>query len=195
METARPAPRRFASGDAQALAAYRSEPEVSRYQGPGSRRCRWRRPSGWWPSSRSAIPTLQCGVERRGAPGAVGDLRVCRSEGGRQAELGLTFAPAFQGRGYAIEAVAYLIVEFLLVDEGPHRVSAAATDITSARRNCWTVRRSVVRATSSRAPGPRGSGAMAPPSGPLPRSTVRRSPTGRESGPFLSICLSYANTW
>jgi aminoglycoside 6'-N-acetyltransferase len=45
------------------------------------------------------------------------------SEDGRQARLGVTFAPAFQGQGYAAEAVCRM-VEFLLLDEGLHRLSA-----------------------------------------------------------------------
>lgn len=62
-------------------------------------------------------------VELRDAPGLIGDVGVCRGKDGRQAEPGFSFASAFQGRGYATEAVAR-VVEFLLVEEGLHRVSA-----------------------------------------------------------------------
>lgn len=77
---------------------------------------------------------FQYAVERRDTPGLIGDLGVCRSVDGRQAELGFTFAPEFQGRGYATEALARM-VEFLLVDEGMRRVSAACDgrNVRSAR--------------------------------------------------------------
>lgn len=126
METARLVLRAFTPADAPALAAYRSDPEVSRYQS-------WEAPVPMEEAERLAATFsagdprdpgwFQYAVERRLAPGLVGDLGVCRSEDGRQAELGFTFAPAFQGHGYATEAVAR-IVEFLLLDEGLHRISA-----------------------------------------------------------------------
>ncbi|WP_105972264.1 GNAT family N-acetyltransferase [Streptomyces geranii] len=126
METARLRLRRFGPADASALAAYRSDPEVSRYQS-------WEPPVSLAEAGRLAV-TLSAGdarapgwfqyaVERRDVPGLIGDVGVCRSEDGRQAELGFTFAPEFQGRGYASEAVGR-VVEFLLVEEGLHRVSA-----------------------------------------------------------------------
>jgi len=126
METARLRLRRFTPADAPALAAYRSDPEVSRYQS-------WESPVPLAAAERLAA-TLSAGdprdpgwfqyaVERRDLPGLIGDVGVCRSDDGRQAELGFTFAPEFQGRGYATEAVART-VEFLLVEEGLHRVSA-----------------------------------------------------------------------
>ncbi|GAA0336209.1 GNAT family N-acetyltransferase [Streptomyces turgidiscabies] len=127
METARLTLRRFTATDAPTLAAYRSDPEVSRYQS-------WESPVPLAAAERLAATFsagdprapgwFQYAVERREAPGLIGDLGVCRSEDGRQAELGFTFAPEFQGHGYAAEAVART-VEFLLVEEGLHRVSAA----------------------------------------------------------------------
>ncbi|MFJ3306802.1 GNAT family N-acetyltransferase [Streptomyces sp. NPDC086549] len=126
METARLVLRRFRPEDAPALAAYRSAPEVSRYQS-------WQAPVSTEEAERlvasfSATDPrypgwFQYAVELRDAPGLIGDVGVCRTEDGRQAELGFTFGPAFQGRGYATEAVAR-VVEFLLVEEGLHRVSA-----------------------------------------------------------------------
>ncbi|MET7847488.1 GNAT family N-acetyltransferase [Streptomyces avermitilis] len=126
MQTVRLVLRRFTSADAPALAAYRSVPEVSRYQS-------WESPVPMAEAERLAATFsagdprdpgwFQYAVERQDAPGLIGDVGVCRSEDGRQAELGFTFAPEFQGRGYATEAVAR-VVEFLLVQEGLHRVSA-----------------------------------------------------------------------
>ncbi|UIX31752.1 GNAT family N-acetyltransferase [Streptomyces sp. GQFP] len=137
METARLRLRRFTPADAPALAAYRSDPEVSRYQS-------WESPVPSAEAERLAA-TLSAGdprdpgwfqyaVERLDVPGLIGDVGVCRSDDGRQAELGFTFAPEFQGRGYASEAVART-VEFLLVKEGLHRVSAACDgrNVRSAR--------------------------------------------------------------
>lgn len=127
MKTARLLLRRFTPADAPALAAYRSVPEVSRYQS-------WEAPVPQEEAERLAVSFaagdprrpgwFQYAVERRDAPGLIGDLGVCRSEDERQAELGFTFAPEFQGHGYATEAVART-VRFLLLEEGLHRVSAA----------------------------------------------------------------------
>ncbi|GAA2583057.1 GNAT family protein [Dactylosporangium fulvum] len=126
LETDRLILRRFRAGDAPALAAYRSDPDVARYQS-------WDAPfplgdaiafvaevahldperEGWF----------QYAVEARDTGELVGDVGVNRGDGGRQAELGFTLAPEHQGRGYATEAVRR-IVDFLLVEEGLHRVHA-----------------------------------------------------------------------
>lgn len=126
METARLVLRRFTPADAPALASYRSDPEVSRYQS-------WESPVPMEEAKR-LVGTFSAGnprdpgwfqyaVERRDVPGLIGDIGVCLGEDGRQAQLGFTFAPAFQGRGYATEAVART-VEHLLVEEELHRVWA-----------------------------------------------------------------------
>ena len=137
METARLRLRRFTPADASALAAYRSDPEVSRYQS-------WESPVPLAEAERLAARFsagdprgpgwFQYAVERRDVPGLIGDVGVWRSEDGRQAELGFTFAPRFQGHGYATEAVART-VEFLLAEEELHRVSAGcdARNVRSAK--------------------------------------------------------------
>ncbi|WP_319212096.1 GNAT family protein [Streptomyces sp. ME02-8801-2C] len=137
METARLVLRRFTPADAPALAAYRSDPEVSRYQG-------WEPPvplaeaeelaATFSAGDPRAPGWFQYAVERRDVPGLIGDIGVCRSEDGRQAQLGFTFAPEFQGQGYAGEAVAR-IVRFLLVEERLHRLSAGcdARNVRSAK--------------------------------------------------------------
>ncbi|MFI1360469.1 GNAT family N-acetyltransferase [Streptomyces sp. NPDC020898] len=137
METPRLLLRRFTAADAPTLAAYRSDPDVSRYQSweapvpvaeaerlAGSFSAGDPRDPGWF----------QYAVERRDVPGLIGDVGVCRSEDGRQAELGFTFAPEFQGHGYAGEAVAR-VVKSLLREEGLHRVSAGCDgrNVRSAR--------------------------------------------------------------
>lgn len=137
LETSRLVLRRFGPGDEAAFAAYRSDPEVARYQS-------WDTPFALADAERfvaelsSADPRelgwFQYAIERRDEPGLIGDVGVCRSDEGRQAELGFTFAPAHQGRGYAREAVTR-IVEFLLVEEGLHRLTAGADgrNVRSAR--------------------------------------------------------------
>jgi RimJ/RimL family protein N-acetyltransferase len=128
---------RFAPEDAATLARYRSDPAVARYQS-------WDAPvatadvialieasahgdpraAGWF----------QYKVERAEPPGLIGDLGVCRSDDGRQAELGFTFAPEHQGCGYATEAVRGM-VRHLFEAEKLHRVSAGcdARNVRSAR--------------------------------------------------------------
>lgn len=137
LQTSRLVLRRLAPGDEPAFAAYRSDPEVARYQS-------WDAPYPLAEAERmvaemsAADPRtlgwFQYAVERRDESGLIGDVGVCRSDEGRQAELGFTFAPAHQGRGYAREAVAR-IVEFLLVEEGLHRLTAGADgrNVRSAR--------------------------------------------------------------
>lgn len=101
---------RLHPGDAQALYAYRSDPVVARFQ-------------GWRPD---AVEAAQAFIERQpGAPSAgwfqralrlreqgtlVGDLGICLpAEPGGSVEVGITLAPAYQGRGYAREALRTLL--------------------------------------------------------------------------------------
>ena len=127
LETDRLLLRRFRAGDAAALAAYRSDPDVARYQS-------WDAPYPLGDALAFVTETahldperegwFQYAVEGRDNGLLLGDVGVNRGDGGRQAELGFTFAPAFQGRGYATEAVGR-VVRHLLVEEGLHRVHAS----------------------------------------------------------------------
>jgi len=100
------------SGDAAALFAYRGDPEVARYQGwqPASleEAAEWIEalaaepmPGHWW----------QRAVRLRESGTLIGDLGLClpgldrSGDANGDVELGITIAPAFQGRGYASEAV------------------------------------------------------------------------------------------
>ena len=128
MRTDRLLLRRLRAEDAPVLAAYRSVPEVARYQS-------WDAP---YPEAqaREMIRALQ-GVhpDMRGEwfPFAVtdpvtgallGDVAACTDgDDPRLATLGVTFAPAAQGHGFATEAVTALL-DYLLLDRGKHRVSA-----------------------------------------------------------------------
>ena len=95
--------RRLEPADAEALAAYRSVPEVALYQS-------WDAPfplaeahalvREFAAADPAAVGWFQWAIERLAEPGIVGDIGVNRLEDGRQAAIGYTVAPAFQGRGY-----------------------------------------------------------------------------------------------
>lgn len=118
--------RRFASGDAEAFASYRSDEEVARYQD-------WDCPYSI-ADTRAFIASLHHLAP--GTPGAwfqfavslassgilLGDvaLRASAVDVG-QAELGFTFASAYQGQGYATEAVR-TVVRYAFGQLAMHRV-------------------------------------------------------------------------
>jgi RimJ/RimL family protein N-acetyltransferase len=104
--------RRFRASDAEALATYRADPAVARYQA-------WE--SSSLEEARAFIGSLA--TRHPGQPGwfqfafvlepsgrLIGDcgLRRTRAEPG-QAELGFTVARAHQGQGYAAEAIARVL--------------------------------------------------------------------------------------
>ena len=129
--------RRFRSADAETLAAYRSDPEVARFQS-------WTAP---FPIARArtlvaefaaADPDrpgwFQWAIERVEDRAHVGDLAVALHENLMQADIGFTLAPAYQKRGYAAEAVRAMLDHLFRV-RGLHKVSAEADarNIASAR--------------------------------------------------------------
>ena len=129
--------RRFRAADAETLAAYRSDPDVARYQA-------WTAP---FPLERAralvaefeaADPErpgwFQWAIERTADRAHIGDLGVALHENKRQAEIGFTLAPAYQKRGYAAEAVRAMLDHLFRV-RGLHKVSAEADarNIASAR--------------------------------------------------------------
>lgn len=124
LSTARLTLRRFHDDDAATLAAYRSDPDVARYQS-------WDAPVAE-DDARSLVASLgvadprapgwfQYAVEREGA--LIGDVGVNLHANLMQAEIGFTLAPAHQGYGYATEAVGR-VLDDLFSDQGLHRVSA-----------------------------------------------------------------------
>ncbi|WP_433161866.1 GNAT family N-acetyltransferase [Kribbella sp. CA-247076] len=127
--------RRFTIADAEAFAAYRSDPEVARYQS-------WEAPVGRDEARRlveafahgdpAAPGWFQYAIDLDGV--LIGDLGLNLHDNLMQAELGFTVAPAFQGRGYATEAVRGLL-DHLFDDWELHRVSAEcdARNTASAR--------------------------------------------------------------
>lgn len=114
--------------DAPAVFAYRSDPEVARYQG-------WEPPAiddvrrfieelarvapnmpGTW---------LQLGIRLRDGGHLIGDLGLhFPAERDAEAEIGVTVAPAHQGKGYAAEALCGAF-GYLFDDLGKHRVIAS----------------------------------------------------------------------
>ena len=105
--------RRSRADDAETISAYRKDPDVHRYQGwdrtdPDGVREEIERmserapgdPAGW----------VQLSVEERVTQALVGDVGLSPAEGEADViKLGYTMSPAFQGRGYATEAVTALV--------------------------------------------------------------------------------------
>jgi RimJ/RimL family protein N-acetyltransferase len=124
--------RPFGADDLAAFVAYRSEPEVARYQS--------------WDTSYSMVDAKRFLASQRdvelGAPGAWVQLAAVDRRSGTlrgdcavrvvtdqpaTAEVGVTFAPAHQGSGLATEALAAVITE-VFERHGLHRVYAEADD-------------------------------------------------------------------
>lgn len=119
--------RRFQAQDLPALIAYRSDPEVARYQ-------------SWSPlnevSARAFLAELdksepgargvwfQFAVALKNSDQLIGDCALLvRADDTRQAEIGYTFARQYQGQGYATEAVGRLL-EYVYNTLNIHRVIA-----------------------------------------------------------------------
>lgn len=120
---------RMAAADAAEVYAYRHLPEVRRFQSfePRSPADVERFIAG----TQAAVfgdpgPWCQLAIRLRGDGPLIGDLGTrVPAEDPRQVEIGFTLAPAYQGRGYATEAVSGLIGH-LLGPLGKHRVFASA---------------------------------------------------------------------
>jgi RimJ/RimL family protein N-acetyltransferase len=124
--------RRFRREDLPAFVAYRSDPEVARYQS-------WSAPypmeeaermfgelAGQHPDTPGEW--FQFAVALHGSAELIGDCGVhVRADDPRQAEIGFTFAPAAHGHGYATEAVRR-VLDYLFVERGKHRVTGACDD-------------------------------------------------------------------
>jgi RimJ/RimL family protein N-acetyltransferase len=121
--------RRFVPADAPAMAAYRSDPDVARYQS-------WTAP---YPVDRAEvfIDSLASGhpdepggwyqiaiAERTHPDRILGDCAFHpRPDEPRVTDIGFTLAREGQGRGYATEAVGEL-VRYLFEERGKHKVAA-----------------------------------------------------------------------
>ena len=124
--------RLFGAEDLPAFAAYRSAPEVARYQSwdtgysladaeqflAEQQRARLGQPGVW----------VQLAAEDKESGVLCGDCAVRVVDGQPDtAEVGVTFAPGHQGRGLAAEALA-AVVRSLFEDHGIHRIYAEADD-------------------------------------------------------------------
>lgn len=128
LETQRLILRRFIDADLEPFLAYRSDPQVSRYQGwsePYTRpmaeefiqEMKTRQPGepGEW---------FQWAIELRASGEMIGDCAFyLLSRDTRQAEIGVTLARLHQGQGYAQEAIQRLL-EYLFNELELHRVCA-----------------------------------------------------------------------
>ncbi len=112
-QTARLILRPFEEKDAAPFSAYRSDPEIARYQG-------WQAPFSL-EQARQFIAEMhaktpgqpgqwyQVALELKESSQLIGDCAFHLSQDGRQAEIGMTLARAFQSRGYAREAGEWLL--------------------------------------------------------------------------------------
>jgi RimJ/RimL family protein N-acetyltransferase len=113
--------------DAAAVFEYRANPDVSRFQ-------------LWEPSSvdevRSFIEKisdlepdtpgtwLQLAITLQESGHLIGDCGLHFAAEAGQAEIGITLAPAYQGKGYATETLK-AVLDYLFVTLGKHRVYAS----------------------------------------------------------------------
>jgi len=116
--------RRLLETDREALFAYRSDPEVSRFQ-------------GWVPVTLAdAIAFIGERPEEPDQPGTWFQLAITLKPSGRmvgdagmhfpadqpqQAEIGMTLGPEYQHRGYATEALM-AVLDYLFITLNKHRV-------------------------------------------------------------------------
>ncbi len=127
LETPRLILRAFEERDAASFAAYRSDPEVARYQG-------WDTPYplelarefvSEMSQRQPGLPEkwYQVALELKAGGALIGDVAFQILEDGRQAEIAYTLARACWGQGYASEALARLL-DYLFGELDLHRVHA-----------------------------------------------------------------------
>ena len=101
--------RAFAPKDVDAFTAYRSDPDVARYQSwDAYERAQGESLVAEMAALRPGVPGrwFQFAVADGSSDELLGDTALCvNAEDPSRAELGFTFAPANQGQGYATEAV------------------------------------------------------------------------------------------
>ncbi|MFN8631262.1 MAG: GNAT family N-acetyltransferase [Chloroflexota bacterium] len=121
--------RRFAPSDAEALAAYRSDPEIARYQSwtPPYRREQAIDFIAWLAGQHPDTPGewYQFAIATRERPEElIGDLACCPdADDPATVRIGFTMRREAQGKGYATEAVRALL-GYLFEARGKHRVAA-----------------------------------------------------------------------
>ncbi len=139
LETPRLILRPFQESDLEAFAAYRSDPQVARFQS-------WQAPYTLEQAAAFIrdMQTIQPGtpgewyqlaLERNSTPGLIGDCAFhILAHDLRQAKIGFSLASGFQGQGYATEAVRRLL-DYLFAELDLHRAIAIcdAENTASAR--------------------------------------------------------------
>jgi RimJ/RimL family protein N-acetyltransferase len=118
--------RRFRAADAGALAAYRSDPAVARYQSwvaPLSTEDAAELVRVFQAGDPAAPGWFQYAIALRDDDVLIGDVGVNRHDNGMQAEIGFTLARSSWRRGYAYEAAGRVLEQLFRVD-GLLRVSA-----------------------------------------------------------------------
>jgi aminoglycoside 6'-N-acetyltransferase len=130
--------RRSRPEDAEAISAYRSDPDVHRQQGwertdPDGVRADIEEMAGRAPGEPGGW--VQFSVEERDGGRLVGDVGLSPADGEPGViKVGYTMAPAFQGRGYGTEAVGALVgYAFERLGAEVVRAYAGADNIASIR--------------------------------------------------------------
>lgn len=129
--------RRSRPVDAETISAYRSDPEVHRFQGwervdPDAVRAEIAEMATLAPGEGGWV---QFSVERRDGGVLVGDVGLSPIDGEPGViKVGYTIAPAFQGRGYGTEAVGALVdYAFDVLGAEIVRAQASADNTSSIR--------------------------------------------------------------
>lgn len=125
--------RHFHPADLDPFLAYRSDPAVSRFQSWSTfTRAEARDFIEDMQRAQPGVPGtwFQFAVTRRSDGQLLGDTALFTSVNGRQGEIGYTVARAYQGHGYAREAVAAMI-GYAFATAGLHRITAT-TDTANA---------------------------------------------------------------
>ena len=137
LHTERLVRRRSRPEENEAISAYRSDPDVYRYQGweridPERIRAQIEEMAGRAPGEPGGW--VQLSVEERESGRLVGDVGLSPAEEPGVIEVGYTIAPAYQGRGYGTEAVGALIAyAFDTLGADIVRAYASAENLPSIR--------------------------------------------------------------
>lgn len=124
IETERLIVRRLRDDDTETLVAYRNLPEVAwmqLWESYTAKQAQELVNAGKVSEPFTAGGWFQFGVALKTTDALVGDLYFKMDEAGKQAEIGYTFAPTFQGLGLATEAVKALF-DHAFTEQGLHRI-------------------------------------------------------------------------
>jgi len=128
LETERLFLRPLDTPDIGAFSAYRSDPDIARYQGWGTPFTE-EQAVDFIEQMKAVTPGeigqwLQLGLELKNDGTLIGDVAFqIIKDSHRQAEIGMTLAAPYHGKGYGVEAVSAL-VDYLFHDLAVHRVIA-----------------------------------------------------------------------